>query len=113
MQDYVSLIIEPALIALVSWWFGTGIILLLVRLPKAWFALARGGWTLLSIGALFFCVQSMQDNSVANAYLGFISTIVIWGWHSWLFSRVGFLGHAKRHLKIIYPLADGSSSRLK
>ena len=104
MQDYVSLIIEPALIALVSWWFGTGIILLLVRLPKAWFALARGGWTLLSIGALFFCVQSMQDNSVANAYLGFISTIVIWGWHELAFLTGWISGPRKTALEDHLPL---------
>jgi putative photosynthetic complex assembly protein 2 len=104
MQDYVSLIIEPALFALVSWWFGTGIILLLVRLPKAWFALARGGWTLLSIGALFFCVQSMQDNSVANAYLGFISTIVIWGWHELAFLTGWISGPRKTALEDHLPL---------
>ncbi len=81
MQEFSSLIIEPSLIALLSWWFGTGIILLLVRFPREWFPAARGLWTLISIPALFFCYQSMQENSNANAYLGFISTIVLWGWH--------------------------------
>ena len=85
MQDFSSLIIEPSLIALISWWFGTGIILLLVRLPKEWFSLARGFWSLMSIPALFFCFQSMQENSNSNAYLGFISTIVLWGWHELAF----------------------------
>jgi putative photosynthetic complex assembly protein 2 len=98
MQDFSALFLEPALIALVSWWFGTGIILLLVRLPKAWFSIARAGWTLLSIPALFLCVQSMQDNTNANAYLGFISTIVIWGWHELSFLTGWICGPRKTAL---------------
>jgi len=95
MQEFSSLIIEPSLIALLSWWFGTGIILLLVRFPKEWFPAARGFWTLISIPALFFCYQSMQENSNANAYLGFISTIVLWGWHELAFLTGWISGHRR------------------
>ncbi len=98
MQDLSSLFLEPALIALVSWWFGTGIILLLVRLPKAWFPVARGFWSLLCIPALLLCVMSMQDNTNVNAYLGFISTIVIWGWHELSFLTGWICGPRKTAL---------------
>jgi putative photosynthetic complex assembly protein 2 len=95
MQDFTSLIIQPSLIALVSWWFGTGIILLLVRLPKEWFSAARGFWTLISLPALFFCYLSMQENSNINAYLGFVSTIIVWGWHELVF-LTGWISGSRR-----------------
>ena len=84
MQDFSSFI-EPSSVALISWWFGTGIILLLVRLPKEQFSPARLSWTLISIPALYFTYQSMLENTNANAYMGFISTIVLWGWHELAF----------------------------
>jgi putative photosynthetic complex assembly protein 2 len=84
MQDF-SALIEPSLIALLSWWFGTGIILLLVRLPKEQFSAARLGWTLISIPAMYFSYKSMLETTNANAYTGFISTIVLWGWHELAF----------------------------
>jgi putative photosynthetic complex assembly protein 2 len=99
MQEFSNLILEPSLIAMVSWWFGTGIILLLVRIPKQWFAVARGFWSLISIPALFCCHQSMQENSNANAYLGFISTIVLWGWHELTFLTGWISGSRKQSLE--------------
>ena len=98
MQEFSNLILEPSLIALVSWWFGTGIILLLVRIPKQWFAVARGFWSLISIPALFCCYQSMQENSNANAYIGFISTIILWGWHELTFLTGWISGSRKQSL---------------
>jgi putative photosynthetic complex assembly protein 2 len=98
MQDFANLILEPSLIALISWWFGTGIILLLVRIPQKFFALARGFWSLISIPALFFCYQSMQENSNVNAYIGFISTIVLWGWHELAFLTGWISGTRKQAL---------------
>ncbi len=97
MQDF-STFLEPSLIALISWWFGTGIILLLVRLPKERFAFARVCWTLISLPALFFSYKSMQENSSANAYIGFISAIVLWGWHELAFLTGWISGHRKIEL---------------
>lgn len=98
MQEFVNLILTPALLALVSWWFGTGIILLLVRLPKTWFSFARGFWTLMSLVAVFLSAQSMQDNTNTNAYMGFISTIVMWGWHELSFLTGWICGPRKTEL---------------
>jgi putative photosynthetic complex assembly protein 2 len=95
MQEFSSLIIEPALIAMLSWWFGTGIILLLVRVPQARFSTARFFWSLISIPALYLISQSMLDNSNANAYIGFVSTIVIWGWHELAF-LTGWISGSRR-----------------
>ena len=98
MPDFASIVLTPALLALVSWWFGTGIILLLVRLPKAWFSLARGFWTLMSLLAVFLAAQSMEDNTNTNAYMGFISTIVMWGWHELMFLTGWICGPRKTEL---------------
>jgi putative photosynthetic complex assembly protein 2 len=46
----------------------------------------------------------MQDNSVANAYLGFISTIVIWGWHELAFLTGWISGPRKTALEDHLPL---------
>jgi putative photosynthetic complex assembly protein 2 len=116
MREFSSLIVEPSLIALISWWFGTGIILLLVRLPKEWFSSARFFWSLISVPALFFSFQSMQENSTSNAYFGFISTIVLWGWHELAFltgwitgsrkisldSGLSFLNRFKQSVQVIW-----------
>ena len=99
MQEFISLIVQPALIAMLSWWFGTGIILLLVRLPKERFSIARGFWTLMSVAALFFIAQSMRDDSNSSAYLGFISTIVLWGWHELAFLTGWIAGSRKSELE--------------
>jgi len=98
MQEFSNLLLEPSLIALISWWFGTGIILLVVRIPKQWFSAARGFRSLISIPALFCCYQSMQENSNANAYIGFISTIVLWGWHELTFLTGWISGSRKQPL---------------
>jgi hypothetical protein len=85
MLEMFGLIAEPALIALLSWWLGTGIIMLLVRIPKVLFSSARLFWTAISVPALYMIILSMQDNTNKSTYLGFISTIVIWGWHELAF----------------------------
>lgn len=95
MQDFTSLIVEPTLIAMISWWFGTGIILLLVRVPQHRFASAMMFWTTLSIPAVYMISQSMLDNSNASVYSGFISTIVIWGWHELAF-LTGWISGSRR-----------------
>ncbi len=95
MQDFYNLIAEPTLIAMLAWWLGTGIILLMVRLPQGSFPIARGFWTLISLAALFFISRSMRDNSNSSTYIGFISTIVIWGWHELAFLTGWICGSRK------------------
>ncbi len=97
MQDFPTFI-EPSLIALLSWWFGTGIILLLVRLPKERFSASIGFWSLISIPALYFSYWSMHENSNTCAYIGFISTIILWGWHELAFLTGWISGPRKQAL---------------
>jgi len=71
--------------ALLAWWLGTGVILWLVRLPRA-----SLGWTMPILSALFVlglmaARQSMQGSGSAAAYLGFASVIFMWAWHEMAF----------------------------
>jgi len=73
-----------ALIAIFSWWFFTGIILLIVRRKDVAGATAHGasvvwGVPLLALG-IFGAVISAASLSVANIYLAFFSVLLIWGW---------------------------------
>jgi len=73
-----------ALIAIFSWWFFTGIILLIVRRKDVAGATAHGasvvlGVPLLALG-IFGAVISSASLSVANIYLAFFSVLLIWGW---------------------------------
>lgn len=67
------------------WWFGTGVILWLDRLPPASFRWSLLGWTMLLILSFKGVYESMCEVSVANAYLAFGSVIVMWGWHELAF----------------------------
>jgi putative photosynthetic complex assembly protein 2 len=67
------------------WWFGTGVILWLDRLPAASFRWSLLGWTMLLILSFKGVYESMREVSVANAYLAFGSVIVMWGWHELAF----------------------------
>ncbi len=67
------------------WWFGTGVILWLDRLPPASFRWSLLGWTMLLILSFKGVYESMRDVNVANAYLAFGSVIVMWGWHELAF----------------------------
>ena len=67
------------------WWFGTGVILWLDRLPPASFRWSLLGWTMLLILSFKGVYESIREVSVANAYLAFGSVIVMWGWHELAF----------------------------
>ena len=73
-----------ALIAIFSWWFFTGIILLIVRRKDVAGATAHGasvvwGVPLLALG-IFGAVISAASLSVPNVYVSFFSVLLIWGW---------------------------------
>jgi putative photosynthetic complex assembly protein 2 len=85
MNSVLSTIAGPALCALFSWWFSTGIILWLVRRPVSSFRASRVVCTLLFVLSLVFVHRSMQAVTVFNAYLGFLGVILMWGWHEFAF----------------------------
>jgi len=84
------------------WWFGTGVILWLDRLPPASFRWSLLGWTMLLILSFKGVYESMREVSVANAYLAFGSVIVMWGWHELAFLTGWITGPRK------VPLTEGA-----
>ena len=71
--------------AALCWWVGTGVILWLDRRPAKSFKWSLSAWTGLLLLSFWGVYESMQQVSVANAYLGFGSVIVMWGWHELAF----------------------------
>ena len=91
------------LFALVCWWFGTGIILLLNRLPAQSFRWSLGGWTGLLFISLWGVQVSMASHSVGNALIGFGSVIVMWGWHELAFLTGSVTGPRRAGLGAAAP----------
>jgi putative photosynthetic complex assembly protein 2 len=81
MIDYVL----PALFAVLVWWAGTGVVLLLDRLPRASAAVTFTGATVLALGALACIGHTADDSGVRAAYGGFACAMVLWGWHELAF----------------------------
>jgi putative photosynthetic complex assembly protein 2 len=75
----------PPLVALLVWWFGTGAVLLLDRLPRHAFRLTLFSASLW-VGAALVCIaRSAHNDSPAGAYGAFVCAIVVWGWHELTF----------------------------
>jgi len=85
MQDFLASITGTALVALFSWWLGTGAILWLVRLPARLFRRSMLALSLLTLLSLVVTDWSMRRSGMAADYAGFISVIVMWGWHEMAF----------------------------
>lgn len=75
----------PLLFALGLWWFSTGLILWLVRLPRPHRPMVLTGATLLLAIALIAIVSTAGDTSVAAGYHAFAAALAIWGWHELTF----------------------------
>lgn len=100
MLDVVLAIAFTAL----CWWFGTGVILWLDRLPVRSFRWSLMAWSGLLLLSFWGVWQSMHSVSVANAYLGFACVIVMWGWHELAF-LTGWLTGPRR--QALSPEARG------
>ena len=85
MLEFLSSVSGAAVVAVLSWWLGTGAILWLVRLPPRLFRRSMTALTVLALLATVSAAWSMRQVSMAAAYIGFISVIVIWGWHEMAF----------------------------
>jgi putative photosynthetic complex assembly protein 2 len=75
---------SASLIAVFAWWFFTGAILLVVRRADATDQVAHGrnvffSVPLFALGFAGLWISSLEM-TVGNAYLAFISTLLIWGW---------------------------------
>lgn len=75
---------SATVLALFAWWFFTGAILLIVRRADAGDKVAHGRNVFLTVP--FFALGfaglwiSAQELTVANAYVSFVSVLLIWGW---------------------------------
>lgn len=68
------------------WWFSTGVILYLDRLPRHTFVWSMAASSVLAVAALYGIVASSDDTSLTGVYIAFTSAILIWAWH-----EMGFL----------------------
>jgi len=85
MMDLLASVPGAVLVAILSWWLGTGAILWLVRLPAERFKRSMSLLTLLVLLSTVSAAWSMRQSSMAAAYVGFVSAIVMWGWHEMAF----------------------------
>ena len=92
-----------ALVALFFWWFATGAILVAVRRADSEDAKARLWavlWNLpfLLLGGFGF-LDTLGNNSVAGAYVGFLSALALWGWIELAFLTGVITGPVRQPLK--------------
>jgi putative photosynthetic complex assembly protein 2 len=89
-----------ALFAVFIWWFSTGIVLLLDRLPDG--ALRWGHWlsSLLALTAFVALVHAARELTVANAYCAFTCALLVWGWHELSFLSGWITGPRKTRLPL-------------
>lgn len=85
MTAIVDLYAAPVIAALLTWWFGTGVVLLAERLGSRW-ALARAvGAGFALAAAVGLCLWSLGQPTEIGAYAGFAAGVAIWGWHELAF----------------------------
>ena len=75
----------PLLFAVGVWWAGTGVVLLLDRLPPARGVVSFVAASAFAVAALACIGHTSQDRSVSGAYAGFACAMVVWGWHELAF----------------------------
>lgn len=83
-------IAPPMLFAAFVWWFSTGAILWLNRLPRATFRWSFGAASVITLAAIVGLVSSAGDASTYGAYVAFACAIALWGWHEMSF-LMGFI----------------------
>lgn len=86
----------PTVYAVVLWWFATGIILYLDRLPVRTFRTSMLAATAVLGVALYGLADSSADNSVAGAYIAFTCGVLLWGWLEMSFLMGFIMGPRRR-----------------
>lgn len=94
----MSEIALAGLFAVFIWWFSTGLVLLLDRLPHG--ALRWSHWlsSALAITAFAALAHTAREASVANAYCAFTCALLVWGWHELSFLSGWITGPRKTRL---------------
>jgi hypothetical protein len=63
------------------WWFSTGAILWLDRLPRATYRFSLIGASVIALGGVFGLIASMGDATPKGALIAFTCALAVWGWH--------------------------------
>jgi putative photosynthetic complex assembly protein 2 len=74
-----------ALFAVFAWWFSTGLVLLLNRLPRDAAGVSVVLSSLIAGVALVALAHTARQTSVAAAYCAFTCALLVWGWHELTF----------------------------
>jgi putative photosynthetic complex assembly protein 2 len=80
----------PVSYALFLWWFSTGVVIVLDRLPARTYVWSMIGATVVAMAALYGLSASSVDASVAGAYCAFSCALLVWGWNELSF-LLGFV----------------------
>jgi putative photosynthetic complex assembly protein 2 len=76
----MSDLLLPALFTLFAWWFGTGAIIWLNRLPRSTYRLTFTLASWLAIAAFWGLAASRNVATEAGAYCAFSCALLIWAW---------------------------------
>jgi putative photosynthetic complex assembly protein 2 len=77
----LALIAAAVLFTVFLWWFSTGAILWLDRLPRPTFRWTLAATTVLALAAIAGLVASRSETTPAGAVCAFTCAIAVWGWH--------------------------------
>jgi len=88
-----------AVFAVFIWWFSTGLVLLLDRMPRGTFRWSLLLSSLLALTAFVALAHTAKQLSVANAYCAFTSALLLWGWHELSFLSGWITGPRKTALE--------------
>lgn len=69
------------IISILSWWFATGVVIIVARKGSGRGVITMGVMTAAAMLALWAIALSSQIVSVAGVYVAFASAIVVWAWH--------------------------------
>ena len=81
--------------ALFTWWFSTGVILLLDNLPRRTFRWSMTAGSAIFAVSLWRLAGSAHDTSLAGAYAAFTYAVLAWGWQEMSFF-MGFVTGPRR-----------------
>ena len=79
-MDLASLA-APIVTTVFAWWFSTGIILLMVRLPQKSYSTALSLFALVVAVATGGVIITAGDDTTLAAYIAAGCALCIWGWH--------------------------------
>jgi putative photosynthetic complex assembly protein 2 len=68
-------------ITVFAWWISTGLILLLVRIRRAWHLGALTALGIFALASVWGFIASANNDTIPAVYCGFFCALVIWGWH--------------------------------